>query len=255
LGLRIFSRKGVGGGYAAVELGECAGATCAALQFSAGSWPDRAGSLNRFGIFHEAATYRREETEEHAFAGFLTSSKEESIGEARQALRQVEGGVPVTVAWGQTRNGHTQSNVGHAQVAPSTTWTQSEEILTGLLHGVAADSSRDQAATHVPGFLAVMRNAGLSRTPVFQSPFLHNGKLYELRVKWKLGGRKGEPQELSGELRNERKQTTAEFRAFYAANDTSGVPVRFEYNPRSYLRLTFEADPAASSPIPDLVTG
>jgi hypothetical protein len=192
--------------------------------------------------------HRQQQVAEHAFAGFLTSSKEESLGEARQALRRVEGGVPVTVAWGHTRNGRTRAQVAHAEVAASTTWTQCEEILEDLLRGQAADSGRDQAASHVPGFLAVMRAAGLSRTPSFESPFLHNAKLYSLHIKWKTAGL-----EMTGELQNEKHEKTADFRAFYAVGDVSGLPMRFEYNPRSYLKLTFETDPEGDCEIESLL--
>jgi len=81
---------------------------------------------------------------------------------------------------------------------------------------------------------------------VFRSPFLHNGKVYELRTSRK-------PLELSGEIRNERRQVTAQFRARYAQGDTSGLPVEFDYNARSFLRLTFHTEDEPAAPVPALL--
>ena len=54
LGLPIFKRKDVGSGCASVEFG-CAGSqTVTALQFAAGSRPERARGLNRLGLMREA---------------------------------------------------------------------------------------------------------------------------------------------------------------------------------------------------------
>lgn len=243
LGVRIFSRAGVGGGYAAVETGLSGETNAVALQFSAGSWPERAAGLNRFGILREAAVEGAGKVD-IAFAGFITSSQEQSLGEARQALRFSEEGVPVAVAWGDTRSSH----VARTAVPARFQWTEADRVLEELLReGAAAATS--SAGGSAPGFLAAMRKAGLSETPAFQSIFLHNGKPYELRTKWKHG-----PQsELDGEIRNDRKQITAEFQARYQKGDASGLPVRFDYHPRSFLRLTFEADPEGTQPIPELM--
>ncbi len=249
LGIRIFSRTGVGGGYAAVELGQCEGATCAALQFAAGSLPDRAAGLNRFGILREARS-ERPEGAQSAFAGFITSNKEESMADARKALKQADGGVPVILAWGSASGRKGLSHTAHLELPSSFTWlqcetTQSEAVLQDLLRRGSEEPAREHAATDAGGFLGAMHRAGLA-TASQRIPFLHNGKLYELRT-----SRKG--QELDGEIRNERQQTAAEFRALYDQHDSSGLPAKFEYHARSYLRLTFEADPNITHPVSPLL--
>ncbi len=244
LGIRIFSRSGVGGGYAAVEFGERDGATCSALQFAAGSLPDRAAGLNRFGILHEARS-ERAEFSQSAFAGFITSSKEESIADARKALKKAEGGVPVVLAWGTARGPKGLAHTAHLEVPPTFTWPESEVVLADLLQRSSEEPPREYSAPEAGGFLGAMRRAGLASGD-FHAPFLHNGKVYELRTT-----RKGP--ELDGEIRNEHHHTTAEFKAFYDHGYPSGLPVKFEYHPRSYLRLTFEADLATTHPIPQLL--
>jgi hypothetical protein len=246
--MKIFGRSAVGAGYATVETGAAGDATGTALQFSAGSWPDRAAGLNRFGILREALI-ERAGVVETAFAGFITSSKEQSLSEARSALKAAESGVPVVLAWGGTQANHSFANTAHTEVPPKFTWIQAEDVLVRLLRQSSGDAPHGNHAIGASGFLAAMRRAGLSREPTLRSPFLHNGKLYELRTKWKSAAQT----DLAGELRNEKQQTTAEFQARYQPGDASGLPIRFDYHARSYLRLTFEADPEGTQPIPLLM--
>jgi hypothetical protein len=244
LGIRIFSRSGVGGGYAAVELGEREGATCSALQFAAGSLPDRAAGLNRFGILREARNERAGAVQS-AFAGFITSSKEEGFAEARKALKRVEGGVPVVAAWGSASGHQGLSHTAHLDLPSTFTWTQSEAVLEDLLKRGSGEPPKEHRAADAGGFLGAMRRAAYVEGS-FRTLFLHNSKLYELRTHRKDAA-------LDGEVRNDRQQTTAEFQAFYDSGDDSGLPAKFEYHPRSYLRLMFEADSAPAPEIPSLL--
>ena len=52
-GVPLFTKQGVGGAYASVETGSIDGSSVVALQFAAGSWPNHARGLNRFGIWRE----------------------------------------------------------------------------------------------------------------------------------------------------------------------------------------------------------
>ena len=243
LGIRIFSRSGVGAGYAVVEFGERNGETCSAFQFAAGSLPDRAAGLNRFGFLREARRVSAEATYS-AFAGFITSSKEESLTDARKALKRADSGVPVVLAWGSASGHKGFSRTAHLELPPTFTWTQSEEALEDLLQRGSEEPSKEHLAD-ADGFLSVMRRAGLERGQ-FRAPFLHNSKLYDLRTSRK-------DTEMEGQIRNERQQVTAEFRASYEPGDTSGLPHTFDYHARSYLRLTFEIDPSTTHPIPPLL--
>ena len=116
LGIPFFRRSEVGGGYASVETGSGAGAVGTALQFAAGSWPERSAGLNRFGMFREALVERALGDHERAFAGFITSSKEESLGEARSALKSNTSGTALAVAWGGARAGSAWFHVKNREV-------------------------------------------------------------------------------------------------------------------------------------------
>ncbi len=54
---------------------------------------------------------------------------------------------------------------------------------------------------------------------------------------------------LRGFVPGARFERRAEFRTAYAAGDESGIPIRIEYRPRSFLRLTFEAEGEARQPL------
>ncbi len=248
LGVKVFSRAGVGGGYASVETGSAGNATGVALQFSAGSWPERAAGLNRFGILHEYF-HDRPEGAETAFSGFITSSKEQSLSEARNALHAPEGGVPVTLAWGAANAKGAYANAAHTAVPAKFLWTDAEVVLADLMRQASAEAPQENRATGLPGFLAAMRHAGLSREPALRSPFLHSGKRYELHTKWKNKTFR----DMEGSIRNAQRETTAEFKVRYEPGDPSGLPTRFDYHARSYLKLTFEADPGGTQPIPLLM--
>lgn len=244
LGIPIFRRERVGGGFAAAETGILGDASGVALQFSAGSWPDRAAGLNRFGVLREAVISRPGSTT-LAFAGFVTSTKEESLSEAKKALKDTDGGAFVTVAWGATQANRVWAKVQTREVPLSCDWTEGEETLTDLLSESAANRNYDRPAQGVAPFLAVMRQAGLAGKK-FSSPFLHSGKLYRLDTKRDAAGL------LDGSLFGEDGKKRAEFRCWYDANDTTGLPRRIEYKAKSYLRLTFEEIGSGEAQVPSL---
>jgi hypothetical protein len=53
---------------------------------------------------------------------------------------------------------------------------------------------------------------------------------------------------LRGEIRDDAGIKCADFHASYAMDDGNGIPSRIEYRARPFLRLVFEADPAADQP-------
>jgi hypothetical protein len=78
LGVPIFKREDVGAGYAAVEIGVWRDQTVTALQFAAGSKPERARGLNRLGLMREAVLEQDGRLLRTSYAGFMTSSPEKA---------------------------------------------------------------------------------------------------------------------------------------------------------------------------------
>ena len=248
LGIPFFRRSEVGGGYASVETGSGAGVVGTALQFAAGSWPERSAGLNRFGIFREALVERALGDDERAFAGFITSSKEENLGEARSALKSNTAGTALAVAWGGARAGSAWFHVKTREVPLSCNWLGADRVLSDLVREGTTGAPHVVAGTTASPFLTAMRRAALSREPSLQSPFFHNGKRYELHTRWSSNS----SGELEGQIRNERGVVTADFRTAYEPGDQSGLPIRIDYHARSFLRLTFEANDRPSVSISSL---
>jgi hypothetical protein len=238
-GIPILTRKGVGAGYAAVEAGITSEAKALALQFAAGSCPDRASGINRFGILQEIVVERPAEYPEFTSTGLITSSKEEDLGQARKALRSASGKARIILARSRSSAGQLWSWTQAGEISPDHSWVQAAGLLGDLARENPDGAPRETAVDGAIPFLAAMRNATLCPQPSFRCPFVHNGKLYSLEAR----RRPADAGELAGEIRNSHGQKSADFRTFCAPGDDSGIPIRIEYRAKSYLRLAFEFDP------------
>jgi len=264
LGAPLFTRTAAGGGYASVEesrevarnQGPTQGPTAVALQFAAGSSPARAHGLNRFGILREAVVTRgaQRETEgsdttELSFAGLMTRSREESFEQGRKALATPPGGSECVIARGRTSGSRIETWIDTADVTPDCNWTNLNETLGAALRHEPRTQPRETAAGSTTTFLHAMRGAALSKDAVVRQQFMHAGKLYWLETRRRPQRSSELSEELDGTIHNLSGARTAEFRTAYSAGDESGIPIRIEYRPRSFLRLTFQAEPEATQPI------
>jgi hypothetical protein len=239
-GLPLFTKRDVGGGYAAVETGDSGDPTAIAIQFAAGSWPERSGSLNRFGVLQEACVASPAGGSSFAFAGLITSSKEEDFDAAKQALKASPDSLPVTLARGTCSAGHIQTWTETIASPKQHRWMVAAALLENLPE-IPRDARHSESAGATP-FLTAMRSAGLSREPSSRHPFVHAGKSGVLEVHWRGKA------ELEGAIRDSLGVKSAEFRTVYAPADESGLPIRIEYRAKSFLRLVFEAEHAATQP-------
>jgi hypothetical protein len=250
-GAPVFTRKGVGGAYASIESGASDGANAVAIQFAAGCWPERARGLNRFGILREVAIERNVDDTEYIFEGLITTSKEESLGDARKALAASDTGTQLTVAQGVIREGRATAWTEHIDVSREFRWTEAARLLRTILRREPARKPYEVSVGRAPTFLAAMRSAALRSQSSYNLPFLHNGKLYRLDVQRRVDS----ASELISVIRNGMGARTAEFRTSYRAGDQSGLPEFIDYRPKSFLRLSLHAEPEATrTQIPSILT-
>ena len=256
LGAPLFTRQAAGGGYASVEISAGESAIAVALQFAAGSSPARAHGLNRFGILREAIIDRGADRGAErgvnerdpsfaglSFVGLMTRSHEESFEQGKKALTQTVTGAQGVVARGRMSGSTIQTWIDTVDLASGCDWTNLGETLCEALRHEPRTSPRETTPGLATTFLHAMRSAALCREAVVRRQFMHAGKLY-----WLETCRHPEhPLELAGSIHNAGVRC-AEFRTAYAAGDESGIPVRIEYRPRSFLRLTFEAELEANQP-------
>ena len=243
LGAPLFTRRAAGGGYASVETSGDQGTSALALQFAAGSSPDRAHGLNRFGILQEALVTRGEGTE-LSFAGFMTRSREENIEQGRKALASSARGAEGIVARGRTSGATLQSWIDIIDLSPECNWSNLNETLCQALRREPQAPVREAAIGASTTFLHAMYLAAFSKDPVCRHDFVHAGKPYCLETRRPPG----RPLELAGLIHDHGGKQCAEFRTAYAPGDPSGIPIRIEYRPRSFLRLSFEAEPEVNQP-------
>lgn len=274
----IVSRANVGSGYAAVEesLDERAGTNTVSIQFGAGSWPEAARGLNRLGFIQEAAAEDAPETRgkpgrtrECAYVAFMTTSQEKTLEQAKQA-RDFGGSaaatVPYTAAQGLGRPGRFESRVDRLEFPSKYGWRDVLSLTAQARTAMAANTAprnqfRAPNAEEPPAtFLYALRRAALDEGGRTRGNLCFNGKRFQLEtVK--------EADETATEHFREKKLTEGDrpvirmsavltgpagektpFRVWYQAGCEHMAPLRFEYQARSFLRLTFEADPAANVP-------
>ncbi len=269
LGIPVFSRAGVGSGYAVVEEAACPAGNGVSIQFGAGSWPESAHGLNRFGIIHEVAIEKRGEPEVCAYFAFMTSSPEKDITQAKQALVKTDGEIPCTAAQGRGERGGFASRVENLTLPARLTWRDADQ-LTARVRDAAAGSpcaaGRENGHGAAATFLYLLRRAMLEAGPVTQANLFFNRKQYTLDTQKEAdpatGARLAERRltsapdsivRLSATLTNRATGHVTPFRVWYERGSESAPPLRFEYQVKSFLRLAFEADPAAPAPPVKLV--
>lgn len=244
-GAPIFTRTDAGGGYASVEISAGADTSALALQFAAGSNPSRAHGLNRFGILQEARTNPAgAQTPELSFAGLMTRAREESFEQGRKALASSAHGSEGVLARGRSAGSVIQSWIEPVDLPADRNWTNLTGTLADALRREPDGAPREVSANSSTTFLCAMRAAALRRDLIARCDFTHAGKLYRLETR----RHPAHPDELAGTIHNAAGARCAEFRTTYAPGDESGIPIRIDYRPRSFLRLSFEAELEAKQP-------
>jgi hypothetical protein len=243
LGAPLFTRQAAGGGYASVEISGDQSERAVALQFAAGSDPARAHGLNRFGILREALVLRSAVTE-LSFAGLMTRAREESFEQGRKALASSARGSGGVVARGRTFGSTIQTWIDAIDIAPDCNWSNLNETLSDALRREPRAQARETISAASTTFLHAMHSAAFSQDLIYRRQFTHASKAYWLETR----RHPDRPLELAGAIHDLAGARCAEFRTSYGAGDASGIPIRIEYRPRSFLRLTFEAAPEANQP-------
>ncbi len=91
----------------------------------------------------------------------------------------------------------------------------------------------------------------LSGDDAGQSNFVHNARLYRLRTQLTRGP---ELTLMKAWMTEHDTEGPSEFRVWFDPRDAAALPERIEFRPKSFLRLVFEQDPAATGPaLPSLI--
>ncbi len=261
LGLPIFSRAGVGSGFAEAWMEtDDDGGVSRLLRFEGSSWPERAHGLDRAGYIEETVRMRQGSLISARYFGLMTRSSEQTAEQARRAL--AAHGPVLTFAAIEG------ASLPESRESASATFDfprgGGERNWPGLLD--AAHRSLGAASKRVSGNRA---EAGGVPEPTFlyslvcamesRESRMKRGFVYGDRQMWLESEKSADPHvgrelaggaavyRLSGNIRLPGGESLAVFRLWYEAG--SIVPLRIDYQPRSFLRLSFVRDAQAARPL------
>jgi hypothetical protein len=248
LGITIFRRAGVGGGQASLEETGEGAALRRTLFFAAGSDPKRAHGLNRLGWMREVVIGPGSSPSEATYFGVLSSSPEESLDHARKSVDAKPAGRGIfAAANGRHTAGHSRSAVTHFEYANGALWSDRgliEQAQSTFLPGVnwretSWPNSPNQAP---PTFLLQLATLLKQRSRRAGGRYVYNEQEYQMELDAPQTGRNRERLlPVKGKIRNLRTGNETLFRLWLEEASDSVVPVRFEVQPRSFLKLTFES--------------
>lgn len=268
LSVTVFSRPDVGGGFAALD--ESPDGRNLRLRFLSGSTPSRAHGLNRQGfIDEEQTTSGAAETVE--YFGFISSNRERSLSEARAAVEKTSQSlVPYTAAKGISHGSEMTFRVAKLDLPSSFGWSHPFQLVSTAADDFAAIAANGRtgketeiqlAAGDAPlTFLRALVRAIQSSDVKNRQQYAYNGNLYELEtakqqdrqtgtelVARNLAQNASDIIRLKGTIVRQGENSTEQFQLWFDRSSSNPLPLRFEYRPRSYLKLLFDAEPPNSA--------
>jgi hypothetical protein len=246
LGMTVYRRSAVGDGEAAVEESGEGASLRRTLFFAAGSDPKRARGLSRLGWMRETVWGPEAAPSEIGYSGVLSSSPEESLEHARQSATTAPNSSRVSfgAVMGNNSTGRSRSATTHFDFDSGAVWSDRALInhARSLFDGNV--NWRETSWPNLPNqapptFLYQLVTLLGRRSHSATGRYVYSEQEYLLTLERRQPS--GDRERLvRGKIRNLRTGRETSFR-LWLEDDSSIVPVRFEFQPRSFLRLTFEA--------------
>lgn len=263
LSVPIYRRAGVGAGFASLADSRRDNDRYYVIRFAGASQPERAAGLNRVGAIREVALERGSVLSETAYFGVLTASPEETLEEGRRSIGKT--GTQwneYTAIAGQSCRGVTRSAVTHFRLPAAGNPSQrviSEARANFRTSAPAARQNQWPAASDgqaPPTFLYALMNAIRSPKRETEAWYVYSERSYHLRLQKRPDRREGQrfselhltsqPDrviEVRGRIQEDQTGRQTSFRLWVEDGASDALPLRIEFQPRSYLRLNFEIDP------------
>jgi hypothetical protein len=265
----VFKRRGVGGAVASVREYRSGAEQALGISFLAGSNPSEAGGVNRFGYIEELVIERQSVPLEAAYFGVMTSSPEESFESARKAMG--EAGKKQTYYAGidgYLKASRSVSTEAAFLSSGAYTWGShpplSDLLRSALRDGGSklkeksdADPKWDIPVTFLYAVARSLKQPGGKHT----LRYVYHGHEFELETEQeadasagrefaerKLVERAEDVVRVNGRSKQLDASRKTAFTLWKDVRDQSGLPLRFEFRPKSFLKLSFEADPAIKPP-------
>jgi len=258
LSLPILHRTGVGGGSVSWREWREASGLIRQLEFTGYSSPERAAGLNRLGFIRERSCRDDQAVRESSYFGVMTASPEESAEEAHKALHSTAAETTYTAIHGRIAGSQVETATAHftgpARLSPE----RRSELIARAEQALAAAPNRPPefattGAVPAPFLHALADAVGASNRG--ESQYVYGGRLYRLWVKhvedtkaaayFRERGiiRQGAGViRVAGKVRRAAGGKETEFRLWVEQGAAQPVPLRIDFQPKSYLRLVFEAE-------------
>jgi hypothetical protein len=255
LGIPLFGRRGVGSAWGEIREQTRGERRHYALSFAGGADPARTHGIHYLGSFEEVAIEAESTLEQAATFGFVTvSSSDESFEQARQRVTDGNKGKPGTFV--VVDELHRASSVRIRRMfvpAAGASWRELPRLDREVRaqFGDSAPLEREVRVSPKEGprtFLRTVVAAIRSPQPRCNFAYLHDGSRYILECEKQHESTGGaDTVRLNGRIRDLDKKKVSTFKLWYAQG--ADPPVRIEFSPRSYLRITLESDPAIRSTV------
>jgi hypothetical protein len=252
----LLRRAGVGAATAAWRESSDPDGTTRILEFAAFSLPDRAAGLKRLGFIQERIRLTEAGMAEAIYFGLMTASAEESAEDARKALHPTASQVAYTTVDARIQGNSMETATAHFTAPPEFAAgrrAQLEEMARQALSTVPRQSVGLARGGETPSpFLQALAEL-LRRPNGGEGPYIYNGRLYRLWLR-RAADRKaseyfrahglaaGPVVAVAGKLQRASGGKPIDFRLWVEESSPHPVPLRIEYQPKSYLRLEFEAE-------------
>jgi hypothetical protein len=262
-GLPFLHRSRVGGGSAVWRESSLAqGGLLRFLEFTGFSLPERAAGLNRLGFIREMSRFE-DGAAESIYFGLMTSSPEESAEEAKKALESHAKEVVYSAIEGRVAPDAVETIGAHFTAPAQWSVHNRDELIQGARSALAEASPKPPEATISPATFRATGSATFlqSLADMLRDPnrtetrYVYNGHLYHLHVTRSedpkatasfrergLISANAEAVRANGQLRREVGGKEQNFRLWFEAGAGMPIPLRIEYQAKSYLRLVFEAE-------------
>ncbi len=246
LGVPIFSRQGVGSAVASLREHADENRHTVSLTFAGGSHPARTHGVNYSGSTEEVAIECGDAMLESAASfGFVTASQsDESFEQARHRLETGTTGA----AYVAVDELHRSSRVRlrRAVLPAPESWTKDRMGLVAALRSQFSQATPTEreveyTAPAVPAtFLYAVRSAVRSPERATLSDYVHAGKRYRLQCEKAPDPHAAGVTRVTGRIRDLETGRGSTFRIWL--DGTGELPLRIEFSPRSYLRISLEFD-------------
>jgi hypothetical protein len=264
LSVSIFSRSGVGFGFASSTEHANGDSHTTTLRFLSGSTPERAAGLNRFGFMEENVERKDHAIVEANYFGLITSNNEESLADAKAALHDHRDQAPFVGAQAVIVPGNARYAVRHMLLPAHYRGSNADLLLERVRAEFAQPNAAEKEKTEafngqtLGTFLYSLQQAMQAESSAYDGRFIYNGKIFKLHAAKRRDAKTGEDLRkkgitlsadsittLNGSIVNEKTNESTPFRLWFESGSPNFLPLRFEYKPKGYLKLVFDAEPLA----------